>query len=399
MGLSATTSGRLSGGLGAARAPAWGGGTRLAVPMGTVARPGIGVFPPPLPSHLIPVCFRSEGRAMRRLTPNRSVTTTVSNLEPRASGQGELLTAPCERSGELGGARSTRRVVGGLGGFVTGGASHTQRECGSFFSLVDYPRAAWPCASECEMAELLESSGLHSLASLREHEKQRVQQQAEAARARAEAEQRARHAADREAARIESERQRAERAAQELAESSQGAELLRMQLSRNAEFERAEGLLLVCAGLSEQLGRERDSWRSTELALTSRLLRQRLFVSVAVALPLCTIIAATGVYFGALRPSAEHAMSSARQALLDERRARTEAQASGARSARHADELAARLGSVEQTLRTEREQRATPAPSLGAKHPQQPTRGSGVAAPPVKPCRDDGDPLNPCLKR
>ena len=76
-----------------------------------------------------------------------------------------------------------------------------------------------------------------------------------------------------------------------------------------------------------------------------------------------------------------------------------EAQASEARSLRRADELAARLGSVEQTLRTDREQRATPPPSLGAKRPQPPTRGSGVAAPPVKPCRDDGDPLNPCLKR
>jgi len=299
----------------------------------------------------------------------------------------------------MGGTRSTRRVVGGLGGFVTGGASHTQRECGSFFSCVDYPRAARASASDWEMAELLESSGLHSLASLRDHENQRVQRQAEAARARAEAEQRARHAADREAARIDGERQRAERAAQEFAESSQGAELARAQLSRNAEFDRAEGLRQVCAGLHEQLVRERDSWRSTELALTSRLLRHRLFVSVACALSVCAVVGAVGLYFGALRPSAERAMSSARQALLDERRARMEAQASEARSLRRADELAARLGSVEQTLRTDREQRATPPPSLGAKRPQPPTRGSGVAAPPVKPCRDDGDPLNPCLKR
>ncbi len=134
------------------------------------------------------------------------------------------------------------------------------------------------------MAELRESSGLHSLASLREHEKRRAREQAEAAHARAQAEQHARQEAERAAARLEQERRLAERVALEYAESAQRAELARLETAQLAEFERAEGLLRASAELKSQLEDERKARRSVELGLTSRLLRQRLWTSVSAAL-------------------------------------------------------------------------------------------------------------------
>jgi hypothetical protein len=243
------------------------------------------------------------------------------------------------------------------------------------------------------MAELRESSGLHSLASLREHEKRHAQEQAEAARARAEAEQLAR----KEAARLEHERRRAERAAQEYAESAQRAELLQLERAKRAEFERAEELLRASAELKAQLERERQARRGAELGFTSQLLRQRLWLSVSAALCVGGALAATGLYFGALRPSAERALASAQQSLLSERRARREAEARAASSRQRGDELGARLGSVEQTLRAERERATAQPPAPGGL--RKPLTREPRLPPVVKPCRDDGDPLNPCLKR
>jgi colicin import membrane protein len=244
------------------------------------------------------------------------------------------------------------------------------------------------------MAELCESSGLHSLASLREHEKRRAQQQAEAARARAEAEQRARL----EAERAEHERRLAERAARDYAESAQRAELLSREHAQRAEFERAEAVVRVNAGLEAQLESERGARRSVELGLTSRLLRQRLWTSVSTALCVAGGFTAVGLYFGALRPDAERALASVQNALLSERKALGEVQRREARSKLRVDELSSQLSSLEQTLREERERRATPPPALGTRrapvtHEPRPVTSN------VKPCRDDGDPLNPCLKR
>jgi len=244
------------------------------------------------------------------------------------------------------------------------------------------------------MAELRESSGLHSLASLREHEKRQALQQAEAARVRAEAEQRARH----EAARIEHERRLAERAALEYAQSAERAEFSRLQSAQRAEFERAEELVRESAELRVQLELERMTRQSVELSLTSRLLRQRLWTSASAALCVSGGLAAAGLYFGTLRPNSERAVATVRQSLLSEGRARSEAEARDARSTQRAQELSSRLAVLEHTLRTERERwaaQATPPSS-----PRLPgSRDPGIRPPAIKPCRDDGDPLNPCLKR
>ena len=201
------------------------------------------------------------------------------------------------------------------------------------------------------MAELSESSGLHSLASLREHEKRQAQQQADAARARAEAEQRARKEAERAAAQSEHERRLAEQAARAQAEYAQRAEFLQLSSAQRAEFERAEGLLRTSAELKLQLDRERQAWQAGELRLTSDLLRQRLLTGASAALCVCSWLAAAGLYFLALRPAAERALEATQQSLLGERRARLEAREHEAQMMRRADESAARVSALESALR------------------------------------------------
>jgi len=304
--------------------------------------------------------------------------------------------------GGPGGTRSIGARWWGSWGDVTRGDRATlNASLARFFfarRCAQYPSHRSPLRLTCEMAELCESSGLHSLASLREHEKRRAQQQAEAARARAEAEQRARKEAERAAARVEHERRLAERAALESAESAQRAELSQLESAQRAEFERAEGLLRASAELRLELERERETRQRVELGLTSRLLRQRLLSSASAALCVGGWLAAAGLYFGGLRPSAERALATAQQSLLSERRTRTEAEERGARSMRRADELSSRVGTLEQALREERERRAAALPAPGALRTPLKTREPRFL-PPVKPCRDDGDPLNPCLKR
>jgi len=244
------------------------------------------------------------------------------------------------------------------------------------------------------MAELCDSSGLHSLASLREHEKRHAQQQSEAARARAEAEQRARQ----EGERLENERRLAERAARAAAESAQRAELLQIENAQRAQFERAEALFRVSRELESELESERANRRSVELGLTSELLRQRLRTQVAVALCVAGGLAAAGSYFGVLRPNAERRVASVERSLVDERRALGEVEQREARSRLRADELNSRVSLLEQSLRGERERRAAQSSTPSAVR-KPPTQVPLVVPPSVKPCRDDGDPLNPCLKR
>jgi len=232
------------------------------------------------------------------------------------------------------------------------------------------------------------------LASLHEHEKRRAQQQAEAARARAEAEQRARL----EAERLEQERRRSERAARESAEAAQRAALQRMEDEQRAQLERAEQLIHASEALKSELESERAARRNVELGLTSQLLRQRLKTQLSWALSVSSGLAVAGMYFGALRPNAERAIAAAEQALSVERRARVEAQQREGSSRLRADELSSRVVSLEQALREERQPRPTPPPALSTPHKPL-SHGSLPAPTSNKPCRDDGDPLNPCLKR
>ena len=237
-----------------------------------------------------------------------------------------------------------------------------------------------------------------SLASLREHEKRHAQQQADAVRARAEAEQRARAEAERESLRAADERRQAEQAAREYAASSQRAGQARLEAARDAEVERAEALARNCQQLKAELSVEREARRAAELASTSSVLRQRLLMTATAAVCLGSWLAGAGLYFGALRPGSERALLAADQSLQAERRARSEAEASGARASRGRDELTLRVGALEESLRA-----ARTVPSAADVSPRPPRVGGTIQPPPPHRsndiCRDDGDPLNPCLKR
>ncbi|MEO8899970.1 MAG: hypothetical protein ABI488_00280 [Polyangiaceae bacterium] len=244
---------------------------------------------------------------------------------------------------------------------------------------------------------LQESSGLHSLAALHEHENRRIQLRAEASRARAEAEQRARLEAERSAERAESERQRSERAASDSAELARREESTRLDAARAAEFERAERSARSYEALQIELASERGARRSAELGFASQLSRQRLFMLVSSAVCVATWLGTAGWYFGSLRPDAARAQLTAERSLADERRARADVEASSARLLRRNDELAQRVSSLQQAphdLSTTR----PPGPSHGARPTKiGPHAVHGVTISPP-PCRDDGDPLNPCLK-
>jgi hypothetical protein len=119
--------------------------------------------------------------------------------------------------------------------------------------------------------------------------------------------------------------------------------------------------------------------------------------SVSAALCASTWLAAGLLYFAALRPGAERALATAEQSLLGEHRMLSEARAREVQAVSRSDELSARVAGLERDLRAERERRAAPPPALGSGKKR--TREPLSAPPAVKPCRDDGDPLNPCLKR
>src|SRR4051812_6033499 len=193
------------------------------------------------------------------------------------------------------------------------------------------------------MPELFESSGLLSLAALQEHEKKRTQGQALAARARAEAEQRARLEAEQEAARLDRERQRAESVARDAAEAEQRAQQLRLHAAEQAEAERSSAWFRSATELRLALTAERDARRISELGLTAELLRQRLLTSLASAVCVGSWLAASGLYFGALRPAAERALGASQQALSSAQRARGDADAEALGAVRRAGELAARV--------------------------------------------------------
>ncbi len=247
------------------------------------------------------------------------------------------------------------------------------------------------------MVELHESSGLHSLAALREHENAQIQLRIEASRARAEAEQRARLEAERAALSAQRERERAERAAADGAERAHREELARLDAARAAELERAEQATRNHERLQLEIAKERAERRSLELRFSAQLSRQRLFTVLAGALCVFGWLGSAAAYFGALRPDSERRQQSTQRALGDEQRARRDVETRAAHLAQRNDELNQRLSDVEKALL----QVSAPAPARPAlRAPQSQStldRGRGVRTS-QPPCRDDGDPLNPCLK-
>jgi hypothetical protein len=250
------------------------------------------------------------------------------------------------------------------------------------------------------MAQLRESSGLHSLAALHQHEAERSQKQAEAAQAQAEAEQRARLLAERERAREAEQRAEAERGLLRSVAAARRAELEELEHARMAEFDRAEREAGARRSLELSLADAQSAQRRAEIQFVARAARGRLLNLLSAALCLATWLGTAAVYFGVVRPDADRSRVALERALADEHRVRSDADASGARASQRQTELSERVSSLEQALRDERARVALAPSGAAGKHAHPGSMHVG-AEPPTShaPCRDDGDPLNPCLKR
>ena len=244
------------------------------------------------------------------------------------------------------------------------------------------------------MTELQESSGLMSLAALRQQEKERAQVEA---RAQAEVEQRARLAAEQESAREGRNRARIERASLEAADAARRAEISQLDLAHTAELKRAEREARARRDLELSLQAERNGRRVAELGFVAHAAHQRFIATLLAAVCLLTWFGGVGGYFGLLRPGVEEARTTFERSLASERQARVQAEAERAQAGRRGDELAQRVSSLEQRLRDGEATKALLPPAHSVPHGSGGGQQSGVTTRP--PCKDDGDPLNPCLKR
>jgi membrane protein involved in colicin uptake len=247
------------------------------------------------------------------------------------------------------------------------------------------------------MAQLRESSGLHSLAALRQHEAERSQKQAEEARAQAEAEQRARLVAERERAREAEQRAEVERSLLRSADAAQRTELAELERARTVELDRAERDARVRRDLELSLTAAKSAQRHAEISLVARTARGRLINVLSVALCLASWLGIAAFYFAVVRPDADRSRVDEERALAAEHRERSDAVAIRARASQREAVLGDRVSSLEQALR-DRSPAAGSAPTGG---PGKRWRGPAPVPTPTShlPCRDDGDPLNPCLKR
>jgi len=250
------------------------------------------------------------------------------------------------------------------------------------------------------MAQLRESSGLHSLAALRQHEIERSQKQAGEARAQAEAEQRARLLAERERAREAELRVEAERGLLRSVDAARRAELEELERARLVEFDRAEREAGARRNLELSLAEANNAQRQAEIRFVARTARGRLINLFSAALCLATWLGTAAFYFAVVRPDADRSRVALERALADEHRARSDADAGAVRASQRQAELSERISSLEQALRDERERAAAAPTGVTGKHAHAGPKHGG-AEPPTShaPCRDDGDPLNPCLKR
>lgn len=238
-----------------------------------------------------------------------------------------------------------------------------------------------------------ESSGLLSLTALQEEEKKRAHERARTARLRAEAEQRARLAAQQERSRAEQLRRAAEQIEPTRVEPASAREQTSDQAIAREACERARELAVAVEALQQRVDAERALRHESEQVLRVKVTRQRYVSTLSVVLACGSWLGAAALYWGTLRSGAGHAAAIAQESRVVADAEHDSAEASQA-LAQH-DELAARIA------RLERMSNAVHAEVDAAKPPSAP-RGHSVAPkssnPKLVPCRDDGDPLNPCLK-
>ena len=243
------------------------------------------------------------------------------------------------------------------------------------------------------MAGLRDDSILFSLNSLLERERQRISEEAEREAKRLEAElqariERERLAREAEKARLLEEAQRELRDEQRRRE-----EAARVEGLRQAEIERARTEAEARARL-ELVARQHEHEKNLTVIRERgrRAFAERLAIVLGIAL-FFSLAGAFGFYFGKIRPEAAR-LEVASQTLLDTERSRANvAQRLFERSERQRSKLGEELERLKRELDALRTQpKPAPAPRAG--------RGRPSPAPVKKrpDCKDDDDPLNPCLK-
>jgi colicin import membrane protein len=241
-----------------------------------------------------------------------------------------------------------------------------------------------------------DSSVTFSLDQILEIEKQRIREEQEAVRLREAAE-----LARREAAAI------AARAAQEaaiLAEEQRRAREAAQRAETEARFRAIQAAIVEAArveaaqkGLLEQRSHEQEHERRlAEIAqdTSKRRLKRALIAGLVSAGVL--LGGGAGLYFGELKPEADRVVAEKMAAVEAERAKAKAAQDSLDASNRRYSALQAEFD----VAKTEMERRAIAQKMAEIKPASQALPGPArIAQPPPKPCVDDNDPLNPCLKR
>jgi len=240
------------------------------------------------------------------------------------------------------------------------------------------------------MAEPHESSGLHSLAALRKLE-------AERSKAQAEAEQRARLAAERERAREAEHRLELERRLQRSAVEARQTELADLERARLVELERAEREARLRRESEVALLEAQSALRQLELRLVARTARARFLSWFSAAVCVASWLGAIGLYVAVFRPELERSQARLEDARAGERQAQRDADATRAHAAEREATLNERIAALEHASATP--SAALLVPTAPPAKRNEPRHGAPASVTSRTPCRDDGDPLNPCLKR
>lgn len=246
------------------------------------------------------------------------------------------------------------------------------------------------------MADQRESSFMFSLKGLLDVEKQRVQQeearnlrQAELDRARTRERERfalemmeKKRLAELELTRLEQQRQR---------EEATRIEALRLATLERARIE-SEGRAQLEV-LEQQQDHERKLCAIRESA---RKKRASQLAIAGFALAALTSVGFSGLYFGKLRPEAEHLSRAYDDLVAAERNRAEETEKLLARADGRNDDLRRELHVARNRIDALESRPVAPAPG------EKPTLGPREPVPPRVPprggCKDDGDPLDPCFK-
>jgi hypothetical protein len=244
------------------------------------------------------------------------------------------------------------------------------------------------------MDELRESSLLFSLDSLLETERERVQREAREAQERREQElKRVADLAERRRVATQQEREARERR-QALEQQRERLEQERIDAMKRATVERARIEAESAARIVELEQAQKHDLLLTRLREHESTARYRALFRLSAAALVLTLVASVGGFFGIVGPA--HARQ---QQNLQGLVTATEGRVAAAERALSAER--GKSQALEERVKQLQAAAAAPRASDAAPQapPSRPVHGTGIIVePPRKPCRDNGDPLNPCLR-